>query len=98
MKIILVLAIGLVLLATTSSAQIYKWVDKDGGVHFSNVPTSGIEKKETVFPEDKDNRPVEECRYPKPIGISYGDSGGRAKSYDARELEEYHKCVERNKK
>jgi hypothetical protein len=88
--------LALVLIASTSSAQIYKWVDKDGGIHFSNVPTSGDEKKENILTEE-DRPPQKECVYPKPITKTVdGTTGTTSKSYNAEELDSYYRCI-RNK-
>jgi hypothetical protein len=40
------------LVAATASAQIYKWVDADGRVHFSDRPLESTAEKVSVFDSD----------------------------------------------
>jgi len=40
--------IALLLFATTSLAQVYKWVDEDGQIHFSQFPPNEAEQTEQV--------------------------------------------------
>ena len=55
--------LALVLVSGTSSAEIYKWVDERGVVHFSDSPTqsvseAGVKKKvSTPKPNPEDNSP-----------------------------------------
>ena len=54
-------------LPSLSSANVYRWVDKEGGVHFSDQPRSGSEKVDvppiptySAPPQEKINKPSEE--------------------------------------
>ena len=46
-----VFAAGLFFSANTTSAEIYKWVDKDGSVHFTDSAPPAGEKVEVINPE-----------------------------------------------
>ena len=49
MQIRLLTAVALILLAGVALAQAYRWVDKDGVVHYSDRPEPGAE--EVQLPE-----------------------------------------------
>lgn len=81
----------LILVADLSMAgEIYKWVDKDGVIHFTDTPTDPKFQKD----EDtgySDNWPVAEekkCYPPHPHSIS----GGKG-IYDYNEIREFQKCM-----
>ena len=59
MKKSLFLPLLLVLIATFALAQIYQWVDKEGKVHFGDVPPEGSEVEEVVLPEGPSDEEVE---------------------------------------
>lgn len=40
-SLVLVLFAAIVFVVAETNAQVYKWVDKDGGVHFTDTPTEG---------------------------------------------------------
>lgn len=58
-RLILSLIFSLVLMSTPAMGQIYKWVDKDGGIHFSDAPTDskyqylGGAPQKLLSPEDR---------------------------------------------
>ena len=50
--------LALILVAGTSSAEIYKWVDENGVVHFSDSPTESVSetsRKDDVSSPDPDS-------------------------------------------
>lgn len=49
--LLLVIAASVSLLSLASSQEIYKWVDEQGKVHFSNLPRAGDGKPAEVKPE-----------------------------------------------
>jgi len=46
------LIITLLFIANTAMSEIYKWRDKDGKLHFSNVPSSSVENVEEIEAPD----------------------------------------------
>jgi glutaredoxin len=49
--VLVVLTAGLFFTANNTSAEIYKWIDKDGSVHFTDSAPPAGEKAELVNPE-----------------------------------------------
>ena len=50
---------GYHLLAGLASAQAYKWVDEQGGVHFGDRPPEAAKSEEIVLPEGQRSRSLE---------------------------------------
>jgi hypothetical protein len=64
LALVLALFSAIVFVVAETNAQIYKWVDKDGVPHFSNVPTATEDRKpEPYAPEIRP--PVKKCIPPK---------------------------------
>lgn len=64
----ILLALGLLLLAMPGIAAVYKWVDKDGNVHFGNAPppTSEPEKLSPGRPKPPTTSETPEAPQPEP--------------------------------
>jgi hypothetical protein len=77
-----------ILLSAETNAQIYKWVDKDGGVHFSNAPTTsdGDKKPMPVLDEPKSAKP-RECVEPDTI------VAGSVTIFSDHEWKKYDECI-----
>jgi len=86
-KILLALIVLLAMSTQPTMGQIYKWVDKDGVPHFSNVPVATEDNKQKeIVPEIRP--PVKKCIRPKEIRDS---DGSRKKDY--WDAVEYQKCL-----
>ena len=84
-KIILPLVL-VVILSTPAMGQIYKWVDKNGGVHFSNTPTSDREKQPQAVLSESD-RKQKECIEPDTIVV-----GGQS-IFSDHAWKKYEECI-----
>ncbi|MCX5914204.1 MAG: DUF4124 domain-containing protein [Deltaproteobacteria bacterium] len=82
----LFIALVALLVSDPAMAQVYKWVDKDGGVHFSNVPTSEGEKKPEPILNEKELA-QKECIQPNYVS---GPGGGY---YDNYAWRKYRECL-----
>ncbi|NWF92029.1 MAG: DUF4124 domain-containing protein [Syntrophaceae bacterium] len=85
-----------ILLSQPSFAQVYKWVDEKGGVHFTDDITQvperyrpQIEKLET--PEESSNRKLETGSAPAKKGDNGKDRLGRGQDYWKGRIEEWKK-------
>lgn len=55
MKITIGIALFFIILfSLPASAQIYQWKDKDGNIHFSDTPPSGVQSKEMKVREGRE--------------------------------------------
>ena len=74
-----------IIVASAAHAEIYKWTDKDGGVHFSERPPAGS-KYEVVNPHYREPQTPPESQ--QPSGEANGGSSNDQKSADQQKLQQ----------
>jgi hypothetical protein len=92
-KIVLILALALIFLGSIAHAEVFKWVDEKGGVHFTEDPATIPEKyRERVQsrPTEEDSMSIEERvrgkkKHEEEVREQLKKDG---REHDAKELEE----------
>ncbi len=86
MRQTLVLVLFVLFISGTCLAEVYKWVDEKGAVHFTDdillVPEKYRPKAETIeSPEEREETKIEGQEAPKKKGDIYTDQSGRGEDY-----------------
>jgi hypothetical protein len=102
----MVVAISLCLAASATAADVYKWKDAQGHVHYGDMAKQGAEKvnagpANSAVPEDKDKdaqktKHAEECGRKRDQLVTYR-SAGRIVEKDALGIEKEYNEAERKK-
>ncbi|WP_133130579.1 DUF4124 domain-containing protein [Legionella yabuuchiae] len=90
MKKIVLLAV-LVLLSLPMQAQIYKWTDSSGTVHFTDKPRPGAEKVDLPAVQTFSSPPIEQASTPEPPQL-----GDEVKNYKIEIVEPQNQATIRN--
>jgi chromosome segregation ATPase len=96
MSRILLISLSVFLIAGISFAEVYKWVDDNGVVYFTDnmiqIPEKYRSKAERLeLPEEKKDQQVEEESTPKKKVESYRDQLGRGEEYWKARVDEWRK-------
>ena len=96
MRRILFISLSILLITGVSFAEVYKWVDENGVVHFTDDPIQVPEKyrpkaERIGSPEERGESTVEGGPAPKKKEEPYRDRLGRGEEYWKGRLEEWRK-------
>ncbi len=81
------------------AGEVYKWVDKEGGIHFSDAPISDGERRvEKVFSGSASPPVEEECVKPRRTSVGFNSAGSVSWTYDPKEYQAYRDCLDRKDK
>lgn len=94
--LVILISVLFMLIAEISFAQVYKWVDEKGAVHFTDDITQVPEKyrsktENTGLPEEKEETKREGEVTPKKAEETYKDQLGRGEDYWKGRVEEWRR-------
>lgn len=97
MKQIFIIFLSIFIIIEISFAEVYKWVDEKGDIHFTDditqIPEKYRSKSEKIgLPEGKiEAKPEEEVKTPKKKEDTYKDQLGQGEDYWRSRIEEWKK-------
>ncbi len=52
----------LLIVVTTAIAQVYRWVDEEGGIHFGDNPPEEVDAEKLIFESRHESIAAKRCR------------------------------------